>query len=131
MSFWSFIDRIGEGIHKIGEKFSGVLDALGVRPLFDGIKGLLGQVQGFGKSFQGLLGMAKELFKNPRDLLNPKKLLAAVETTGLLNSFGNLRKMIEQILGGVGGLGALTPEQHQNVIRAAQASAWNMALQQP
>lgn len=130
MSFWSFVDRVGKSLGKIGEKFGGVLRTLGIQPLFEQVQGLLGQVQGFGKSFQGLLETAKELFKKPRDLLNPKKLLAALESTGLLGSLKNVRRMVEQILSGVGGREALSPEEHHNLVRASQASVWSVALRQ-
>lgn len=130
MSFWSFVDRVGKSLGKVSEKFGGILRSLGVQPLFDKVRELLGQVQGFGKSFEGLLGMAKELFKKPRDLLNPKKLLAALESTGLLGSLKNLRRMVEQILSGVGGREALSSEQHHNLVRASQAAVWSVALRE-
>ena len=64
------------------------------------------------------------------DLLNPQKLLAALNPQALLGEFMSLRKGVETLLQsiGSGSTAQLEPQQQENLIRASQASAWQMAL---
>lgn len=130
MGFFDFIGRIGEGVSKLASTVSNFFSTK-VEPFFSGVSSLLGDVQGFGKSLEGAWGTIKELIKNPRDLLNPQKLLAALNPQALLGEFVNLRRGVETLLAtlGVRSASELPPAAQENLVRAAQASAWQMALE--
>lgn len=130
MGFFDFIGRIGEGVTQLANKVTGFFETK-VQPFFTGVSSLLGQVQGFGKTVEGAWETIKNLFRSPADLLNPQKLLAALNPTALLGEFMNLRKGVETLLGifGVRSAAELAPQQQENLLRASQASAWQMALQ--
>ncbi|MFO0727746.1 MAG: hypothetical protein U1E65_28460 [Myxococcota bacterium] len=130
MGFFDFIGRIGEGVSKLANTVTSFFTTK-VQPFFSNISGLLGQVQGFGKSLEGAWGTIKGLIQRPSDLLNPQKLLAALNPQALLGEFSNLRKAVETLLSGlgVGKASDLAPEQQENLVRATQASAWQMALE--
>ncbi len=129
MGFFDFIGRVGETVSNFATKVSTFYETK-VQPFFSGVSGLLGQFQGFGKTVEGAWGTIKNLFSNPSDLLNPQKLLTALNPQGLLNEFMNLRKGVETLLSaiGIGSVSQLAPQQQENLIRASQASAWQMAL---
>lgn len=129
MGFFDFIGRIGEGVTSLANTVTGFFETK-VQPFFTNVSGLLGQFQGFGKTVEGAWGTIKNLFSNPSDLLNPQKLLTALNPQGLLNEFMNLRKGVETLLAaiGIGSVSQLAPQQQENLIRASQASAWQMAL---
>jgi hypothetical protein len=127
MSLFSFISKLGEGFQSITSSITQFFNTK-VTDFFSRVDGWLQNIAGYGKQIDGIWGMISKLFKSPLDLLNPTKLLASLNPTALLGEFSNLRSAVERILNGVGGIGALDPAQQQNLLRASQASAWQMAL---